>query len=152
MKVKVRKVSNCDLALAGLDIYLAARQLNYLPALNLARQACSEEERNFFAYIADMNLQRTQWEHIAASKLAQFDREFAVDFAYNSCGMEGNSLTKDEVRSILDGILPDRLLVPSQHGKDCPGNGEHPGIECQCDNCDHFLFCFPDWEERKGQV
>lgn len=36
-------------------------------------------------------------------------------------------------------------LRPSYKGKDCPGNGEHPGIECCCDECDHYLSCFPDW-------
>ena len=36
-------------------------------------------------------------------------------------------------------------LRPSYHGQDCPGNGEHPGIECCCDECDHYLSCFPDW-------
>lgn len=71
MKVKVRRVSAHDLALAGLDIYLAARQLNYLPALNLARQACSEEERNFFTYIADMNLQREQRGHLLNELIKQ---------------------------------------------------------------------------------
>ena len=64
MKVKVRKVSAYDLAFVGLNIYLAARRLGYLPALELARQACSEEERNLFAYIADMNLQREQQAYI----------------------------------------------------------------------------------------
>lgn len=39
-------------------------------------------------------------------------------------------------------------LTPSWHGQDCQGNGEHPGIECQCDECDHFLDCFPDWQEH----
>lgn len=29
----------------------------------------------------------------------------------------------------------------------CLGNGQHDGIECQCDNCDHFLLCFPEWAE-----
>lgn len=29
----------------------------------------------------------------------------------------------------------------------CPGNGQHEGIECQCDNCDHFLLCYPEWRE-----
>lgn len=28
-------------------------------------------------------------------------------------------------------------------GQDCPGNGEHLGIECCCDECDHYLTCFP---------
>lgn len=39
-------------------------------------------------------------------------------------------------------------LTPSWHGQDCKGNGEHPGIECQCDECDHYLDCFPDWQEH----
>ena len=39
-------------------------------------------------------------------------------------------------------------LTPSWHGQDCQSNGEHPGIECQCDECDHFLDCFPDWQEH----
>lgn len=38
------------------------------------------------------------------------------------------------------------MLQPSYHGKDCPGNGEHPGVECCCDECDYYLDCFPDWE------
>ena len=29
----------------------------------------------------------------------------------------------------------------------CLGNGQHDGIECQCDNCDHFLACYPEWAE-----
>ena len=37
-------------------------------------------------------------------------------------------------------------LTPSHHGEDCLGNGNHPGIECCCDNCDHFLDCFPEFE------
>lgn len=39
-------------------------------------------------------------------------------------------------------------LTPSFHGEDCLGNGEHPGIECCCDNCDYYLTCFPDWKEH----
>lgn len=42
-------------------------------------------------------------------------------------------------------------LKPSFHGEDCPGNGEHPGIECQCDECDFYLQCFPDWKELQNQ-
>lgn len=42
-------------------------------------------------------------------------------------------------------------LRPSFHGKDCPGNGEHEGIECCCDECDHYLTCFPDWKEMMEQ-
>ena len=36
-------------------------------------------------------------------------------------------------------------LTPSPEGRDCLGNGEHPGFECQCDECDHYLACFPDF-------
>lgn len=38
-------------------------------------------------------------------------------------------------------------LTPSFHGEDCLGNGEHPGYECCCDECDFYLACFPDWKE-----
>lgn len=37
------------------------------------------------------------------------------------------------------------LIKPSFHGEDCYCNGEHRGIECECDECDHYLTCFPDW-------
>ena len=37
------------------------------------------------------------------------------------------------------------LIKPSYHGQDCYCNGEHAGIECECDECDHYLTCFPDW-------
>ena len=26
----------------------------------------------------------------------------------------------------------------------CQGNGEHPGFECCCDECDYYLACFPE--------
>ena len=38
-------------------------------------------------------------------------------------------------------------LKPSYHGKDCPGNGDHE-IECQCDECDYYLACFPELDVR----
>lgn len=37
------------------------------------------------------------------------------------------------------------LLTPSYHGEACNGNGEHPEYECCCDECDYYMFCFPDW-------
>lgn len=40
--------------------------------------------------------------------------------------------------------LADPELTPSYRGKKCLGNGEHPGIECCCDECDHLQTCFPD--------
>ena len=42
------------------NIYQIAKNIDPVNALNLIRDAQSEEERNFFAYIADMNLQRKQ--------------------------------------------------------------------------------------------
>lgn len=40
-------------------------------------------------------------------------------------------------------------LTPSWHGKDCLGNGEHG--PCCCDECEHYLTCFPDWKEQAEQ-
>ena len=40
------------------------------------------------------------------------------------------------------------ILLPGNQGKDCPGNGTNPGIECCCDECDYLLCCidteYPD--------
>ena len=36
------------------------------------------------------------------------------------------------------------ILTPSLGGIECKGNGQHEGIEIQCDECDHFLVCYPD--------
>ena len=33
------------------------------------------------------------------------------------------------------------VLMPGNGGKDCLGNGEHPGIECCCDECDYMQCC-----------
>ena len=46
------------------QLYQIARNIDYATALNLARQAETDEERNFFAFIGDMNLQRAQREYI----------------------------------------------------------------------------------------
>ena len=35
------------------------------------------------------------------------------------------------------------ILMPGDPEK-CEGNGEHPDFECCCDECDHYLTCFPD--------
>ena len=51
---------------------------------------------------------------------------------------------RDPVKDPSTGVM----LQPSCHGKDCPGNGEHPGVECCCDECDYYLDCFPDWESN----
>lgn len=39
------------------------------------------------------------------------------------------------------------LYMPSSQGTACPSNGEHPGIEYRCCNCDHYLGCFPQYQD-----
>lgn len=39
------------------------------------------------------------------------------------------------------------ILTPSYHGELCRHNGENPEFEIACDECDYYLFCFPDWEK-----
>lgn len=41
-------------------------------------------------------------------------------------------------------------LTPSPHGKECLGNGTWLGYECQCDECDFYLTCFPDWKDSSS--
>jgi hypothetical protein len=38
-------------------------------------------------------------------------------------------------------------LTPSPEGALCLGNGRN-GVECCCDNCDYFCYCYPT-EEKK---
>ena len=37
------------------------------------------------------------------------------------------------------------ILIPGNFGNDCPGNGEHDGIECCCDECDYMMCCLPTY-------
>ena len=37
-------------------------------------------------------------------------------------------------------------LTPSRQGRKCLGNGEHPEYECCCDECDYYLYCFPQFD------
>ena len=59
LKFTIRTLERGD-GFAGKLLYKNARRIAYTNALELARKAKSEEERNFFAFIADMNLQREQ--------------------------------------------------------------------------------------------
>ena len=43
------------------------------------------------------------------------------------------------------------VLTPSYHGERCIGNGEDPGVECCCDECNFFLHCFPEWDKAKTE-
>lgn len=36
-------------------------------------------------------------------------------------------------------------LMPGNEGKDCPANGEHKWIECQCDECEYLMCCIPEY-------
>ncbi len=45
--------------------------------------------------------------------------------------------------------MEDIKLTPSLNGAECIGNGEHDGIEIQCDECNHYLDCFPAALPRK---
>lgn len=47
--------------------------------------------------------------------------------------------------------MDDITLTPSALGAECIGNGEHEEVECCCDECDYFLFCFPDWETMMNE-
>jgi hypothetical protein len=44
----------------------------------------------------------------------------------------------------MDGIE----LTPSPNGEDCIGNGLSEEVECQCDECDYFLACYPQWRKE----
>ncbi len=49
--------------------------------------------------------------------------------------------------------LNDFELKPSLGGTECQGNGKHDDIEIQCDECDYFLVCYPNYEngmQNKG--
>lgn len=43
-------------------------------------------------------------------------------------------------------------LTPSEQGKDCLANGKHEGFECSCYNCEHFLYCFPQYKNMYDTI
>lgn len=43
-------------------------------------------------------------------------------------------------------------LIPSPNGEKCIGNGKNKDVECMCDECDHFLECYPEWDRKKQSV
>lgn len=55
-------------------------------------------------------------------------------------------------RKIID--VTGTPLTPSNQGKRCLGNGEHPSYECCCDECDYYLKCFWqfDWRPEKHRL
>lgn len=42
----------------------------------------------------------------------------------------------------------DYKLTPSPNGEKCIGNGQNKDVECMCDECDHFLECYPEWNSE----
>ena len=48
----------------------------------------------------------------------------------------------------MEWINVDEELTPSYHGELCRHNGENPDCEITCDECDYYLTCFPDWENK----
>ncbi len=38
-------------------------------------------------------------------------------------------------------------FTPSPNGEKCKGNGSNKYVECMCDECEHYLECFPDWRD-----
>lgn len=40
-------------------------------------------------------------------------------------------------------VDPSGVPLAPGHPKLCLGSGTFPTFECCCDNCDHFLKCFP---------
>ena len=79
--------------LAGQELYETARRIDHATALNMIREADNEEERNFWAYIADMNLQRAQR---AALLVQQVSGNMALS------GMELTEEDKERIRYIVE--------------------------------------------------
>ena len=48
-----------------------------------------------------------------------------------------------EEEYLRDHMVP-HSLTPSPEGRECLGNGSWVGHECCCEECDHYLVCFPD--------
>ena len=67
------------------QLYLKARSIPPFVALDAARHAESQEERNFYAFISDMNLQRKQWEYIRAEE--QKNKDYYIRKAKQQRGL-----------------------------------------------------------------
>ena len=40
-------------------------------------------------------------------------------------------------------------LIPGMCGRDCPGNGNGLSAECCCDECDYWMCCTKEQDERE---
>lgn len=63
IKFSIRMLEESEI-FAGKLLYKNARNISYTTGLSLARIAKTDEEQNFFTYVADMNLQREQQAYI----------------------------------------------------------------------------------------
>lgn len=75
--------------------------------------------------------------------VARLRREFFVQSVSRPYKNRNSELSRVYVEADLT-ASGDPELTPSFHGKDCLGNGRHPGIECCCDECSHFAICWSD--------
>ena len=86
----------------------------------------------------------------AAEKLRQIFRVESVSKPYKNRNSDLHRVYIDaeELAEFDDLIDPGTgiKLTPSPGGRECLGNGEWPGYEICCDECDHFFTCFPDWK------
>ena len=55
-------------------------------------------------------------------------------------------MPRKDAENLQENLMVPHKLTPSLGGKECLGNGNWLGYECCCDECDHYLTCFPDWE------
>ena len=66
---------------------------------------------------------------------------FAKQALYNNVGRGGFVIID------VTGVV----LTPGNGGADCLGNGEHPEIECCCDECDYMLCCLGEtWPDCRN--
>ena len=58
--------------------------------------------------------------------------------------MIGGNVSKNIPKKVID--VTGIELTPGDENA-CLGNGDH-GFECCCDECDYYLFCFPEFDPR----
>lgn len=57
-------------------------------------------------------------------------------------------MEKEEIKF----IDPTGAILTPGFPENCQGNGEHSDFEICCDNCDHFLTCFPEYQGEVDEV
>lgn len=88
-------------------------------------------------------------DHIFAARVETQEHSQAINVLREAIA-EVEELVADDDGEQGEDADPDPILTPSYHGAECAGNGQHEGIECCCDECDHYITCFPDWNEEKS--